>query len=626
MDSGHPLHRYYHSLVNSRPGLYDLTIPVLRGNDSFASLANMLANQTGHFRRVLAYCNSIREAERFQRLLLERGIAAWHMNGDTVEVERARILKEFSGALMKAMHVLVTVQVLGEGVNIPNADTCLFVQPRSSYVSIIQAIGRVLRHHPAKPLAHIVLPAISSSYQAASDRSSIAVPSIATAQNSEEDGAQASTPSRTKVYARTPCAKPKVRRQRQTGASKQISSDPTTAQTRSQNRRSAGRAGTGESVLGGSDGQVASPGQLDRFVLALAQADRRLASEVKAGCFSRFQFVEAQDGCGNAGVLETSLQQRVFTSLSSQLGMRQTRSWTESAETLRAFALEHGRLPAQTADSKAEKRLANWLNCQVSRFSKACLSHAQEHRLKALHPLVAHSLERLERRHRAWDDKRDKLVAFLSLFDKLPNGDAASSEERALAAYVEMHRRLAAGGRKVAQLQCLSEAHPLLESVVSAWLQECRHLTTWTITLHQVSSFLQKHDRLPKQPSTCELETYLAQWVRLQRQLYWSGGLDSDRFSSLQAADDRLSLVVTQARSRRRSCSTKRWPERFAQLKEFVRVSGRPPKLQSASYDERSLATWLMKQVGKRNKGKLTLYHVQLLSTLHPSLAKRLGA
>ena len=37
----------------------------------------------------------------------------------------------------------------------------MFVEPRNSYRSIIQAIGRVLRHHPAKTLAHIVLPAVA---------------------------------------------------------------------------------------------------------------------------------------------------------------------------------------------------------------------------------------------------------------------------------------------------------------------------------------------------------------------------------------------------------------------------------------------------------------------------------
>ena len=69
--------------------------------------------------------------------------------------------EEFCEDLTKPVHVMVTVEVLGEGINIRNADTCMFVEPRNSYRSVIQAIGRVLRHHPSKTLAHVVFPAMA---------------------------------------------------------------------------------------------------------------------------------------------------------------------------------------------------------------------------------------------------------------------------------------------------------------------------------------------------------------------------------------------------------------------------------------------------------------------------------
>ena len=94
-------------------------------------------------------------------VLRELGLASWQTNGKTPSNKRGSVIAEFAGPLQKPVHVLVTVEVLGEGINIPNADTCMFVEPRNSYRRIIQAIGRVLRHHPAKTLAHIVLPAVA---------------------------------------------------------------------------------------------------------------------------------------------------------------------------------------------------------------------------------------------------------------------------------------------------------------------------------------------------------------------------------------------------------------------------------------------------------------------------------
>ena len=56
--------------------------------------------------------------------------------------------------------MLVTVQTLSEGIDIPCADTAFFVEPRSARINVIQCVGRVLRRCPAtgKSLAHIVLP------------------------------------------------------------------------------------------------------------------------------------------------------------------------------------------------------------------------------------------------------------------------------------------------------------------------------------------------------------------------------------------------------------------------------------------------------------------------------------
>ncbi|CAE7192775.1 unnamed protein product [Symbiodinium sp. CCMP2456] len=147
---------------------YDLTVPVTTQGHCYICLVNLLLSQAGRFRRVLAYCNSVAEAKRFQQVLEIAGLAVWHINGESNRAEREKVMREFSQDLQKPVHVLVTVEVLGEGVNIPNADTCMFVEPRSSYISIIQAIGRVLRPHLSKPMAHVVLPGIAMPAAAAS--------------------------------------------------------------------------------------------------------------------------------------------------------------------------------------------------------------------------------------------------------------------------------------------------------------------------------------------------------------------------------------------------------------------------------------------------------------------------
>ena len=54
--------------------------------------------------------------------------------------------------------MLSTAWVLSEGVDLPTATTCLYVEPRGSAIDVVQTVGRVLRLAPGKPLAYVVLP------------------------------------------------------------------------------------------------------------------------------------------------------------------------------------------------------------------------------------------------------------------------------------------------------------------------------------------------------------------------------------------------------------------------------------------------------------------------------------
>ena len=83
-------------------------------------------------------------------MLLDSGIAADHYNAQTSAQQRQDILSNFQRREVHGgIRVLVTVDVLSEGVDLPVADTCLFVAPRRG-IRLRQCVGRVLRNHPEK--------------------------------------------------------------------------------------------------------------------------------------------------------------------------------------------------------------------------------------------------------------------------------------------------------------------------------------------------------------------------------------------------------------------------------------------------------------------------------------------
>ncbi|CAK9026612.1 unnamed protein product, partial [Durusdinium trenchii] len=138
---------------------YSIVVPVISEGDPRPSLVEIIQDLPLS-RKILAFCNTVYEAKRFTKLLIAAGIPADHYNAETKQSRRQAILSSF--ALSEGgggIRVLVTVDVLSEGVDLPWADTCLFVAPRRG-IRFRQCIGRVLRRESRKLDALVIAPPI----------------------------------------------------------------------------------------------------------------------------------------------------------------------------------------------------------------------------------------------------------------------------------------------------------------------------------------------------------------------------------------------------------------------------------------------------------------------------------
>ena len=114
------------------------------------------------WRHILAYCNTVLMAKIFSDRINEKlgGLVCETFDGSTHVKVREQIMDKFKSGKIRC---LSTVHVLAEGIDIPNADTCIFVEPRHSKIDIVQCVGRVLRNpiDNVKPFATVVLPTTS---------------------------------------------------------------------------------------------------------------------------------------------------------------------------------------------------------------------------------------------------------------------------------------------------------------------------------------------------------------------------------------------------------------------------------------------------------------------------------
>lgn len=129
-------------------------------------------------KRAVAFSRSIKDSQKIERefedlvrinlrnrenddLTDDLGVQVRHIDGGFNAQSRAELLnwlKQDPNEEGPICRILTNARCLTEGVDVPNLDAVLFLNPRNSMVDVIQAVGRVMRRAEGKKYGYIILP------------------------------------------------------------------------------------------------------------------------------------------------------------------------------------------------------------------------------------------------------------------------------------------------------------------------------------------------------------------------------------------------------------------------------------------------------------------------------------
>lgn len=101
----------------------------------------------------IAFCENIAHAEFMKKNFLKNGYRAEILTSKTLRKNRRRIIEKFEE---KRIEILCVVDILNEGVDIPDINLLLFLRPTFSSTVFIQQIGRGLRKIKGKNFVTII--------------------------------------------------------------------------------------------------------------------------------------------------------------------------------------------------------------------------------------------------------------------------------------------------------------------------------------------------------------------------------------------------------------------------------------------------------------------------------------
>ncbi|MFF0448174.1 DUF3427 domain-containing protein [Streptomyces sp. NPDC004609] len=139
-------------------GAYDISelSNLFTGNDARARLvvqAIMDKVADPHSMRALGFCVSVPHAHFMADFFCRAGFKAVALSGETPrELRKAALADLKSGAL----HVIFSVDLFNEGLDIPDVDTLLLLRPTSSATVFLQQLGRGLRRSEGKAVLTVL--------------------------------------------------------------------------------------------------------------------------------------------------------------------------------------------------------------------------------------------------------------------------------------------------------------------------------------------------------------------------------------------------------------------------------------------------------------------------------------
>lgn len=104
-------------------------------------------------KRAVAFCVSVKHSEHVAEQFRDAGVSSIHVDGNTPRAQRKAAVNAFRSGEIK---VLTSVDIFGEGFDLPAMETAILLRPTQSLALYIQQVGRVLRKFPGKERALIL--------------------------------------------------------------------------------------------------------------------------------------------------------------------------------------------------------------------------------------------------------------------------------------------------------------------------------------------------------------------------------------------------------------------------------------------------------------------------------------
>jgi superfamily II DNA or RNA helicase len=264
-------------------------------------------------------------------------------------------------------------------------------------------------------------------------------------------------------------------------------------------------------------------------------------------------------------------------------------NWFERFEELKKFIDENERRPHISKDEK-EKRLAYWLYSQTENYNNNKYSMKDNNKYNLWSIFLEEYKEYFISDEEKWQTLFDQLKQFINKNKKTPSSVSKNKEEKRLEQWLssQLHKYKTEMKNK----QQYEQLNEFLKEYKEYFLSFEKK---WQIAFEQLKQFIDKNKKTPSQLSNNKEEKKLAVWLSGQQTKYKRKELTEDRYNQwAEFVEEYKEYLLNKEEI---------WQNKFEQLKQFINENKKRPSSTSKNAEEKKLGNWLsIKQKEYKNK------------------------
>ena len=264
-------------------------------------------------------------------------------------------------------------------------------------------------------------------------------------------------------------------------------------------------------------------------------------------------------------------------------------TWLDKFAELKKFIDENNRRPIKESKNKDEKKIGQWLAQQLNYYKNKIKGMKNEERYDLWTNFLEDYKKYLISKDEKWDHKFDELKEFINKNKKTPSQKSDNENEKTLGQWLSQKNDNYKNKKK-----SMND-----ESRYNLWTEFLedykKYLISkdekWDHNFDELKEFINKNNKKPTSDSKQKNEKTLGQWLQAQMNHYknkdsgmkneerydlWTNFLEN--YKELFISDDEI------------------WNDNLKKLKEFININKKLPRQKSDNEDEKKIRTWYTSQ------------------------------